>query len=683
MRCTFTDSRFRVMFLVVMTFVWSGIGSSQEGKKSNLDGGKSDKPLVGEGVFETTNVWAIHLALDGKEWEAMQPRGRGGFPGFGPPQPQQSNPDGRELHRNKFGQDLPWVAGALEVDGRTFPNVAIRFKGNGTIMDASRTVKKSVKVDLDRRGETATWRGIKTLNIHCGVTDPSKLRETLSYDLYRAAGVPAPKTAFAEVFLTVPGQFDRQLIGLYTLIEDVNKPFLRDRFGTDKGLLMKPEGTRELDYRGDDWERYRANLDLNRDAKDDEIRRLLNLSRLIHRADVEQFRNEIGSYLDLDAFLKFLAATAFIVNPDSAFALGHNYYLYLHPKTDRLHFIPWDVDRALANFPIFGSAEQQMDLSLHHPYGGTNKLVERLLAIPEVREKYDALLRELAAGVFSREALQKRLTVLEEASRPLLDRDKEAAAKRKESTAGGFGPPMMFAAPPPLATFIEKRSVSVAAQLAGKSKGHIPGGFGPGQFKPGDMLGQPVLDLLDADKDQKLSKEEWLAAARKLHDDSRTEGQDWVDEKSLATTLNGMFPQPPGGGGGPSGPADQRPNPGGSRPNNEGPGAGGPPRPPGGFNPEAFRPGNMLASAIIRKADADKNGQLTEEELLKTAEVLFSEQDSSKSGLLERAGVAELFNQLAPPPPPPAGGPFGGPAGGPPGVGGPPRPVPPGVPPRS
>ena len=34
--------------------------------------------------------------------------------------------------------------------------------------------------------------------------------------------------------------------------------------------------------------------------------------------------------------------------------LGHNYYLYLHPTTNKLHFIPWDLDRAFANFGSCG-----------------------------------------------------------------------------------------------------------------------------------------------------------------------------------------------------------------------------------------------------------------------------------------------------------------------------------------
>lgn len=630
--------------------------------------------VVGEGVFDLTNVWDIHLTLTAKEYEGMQTLGRGGFPGFGPPTPPAANPEGRELHRNRFGVDLPWATGTVKVGDETFDNVAIRYKGNGTFLDAARTIKKSIKVDLDRLGGTKTFRGIKTLNIHCGVADPSKCRESLSYRLYRAAGVPAPKTALAEVRLTVPGKFENELLGVYTLVEDINKPFLRETFGTDKGLLMKPEGVRDLEYRGEDWGPYQGAFIPKGTAKPGEARRVIDLARLIHQGDDEHFRSQIESFLDIDAYLRFLAVTGFIVNPDSFFALGHNYYLYLHPETKKFHFIPWDVDRALANLPIFGSTDQQMDLSIVHPYSGSHKLTERLLAIPAMNEKYQSLLRELAGGVFSKENLLNEVSVLNDATRELIARDTQAATARKETAGPSFGPPMVNMKPPSLVTFVEKRTASIEAQLQGRSKGHIPAGFGPGNFKPGDMLAQPVLDKLDADKDEKLSRDEWLVAATKLLSDSDLDGKGWADEKSLAKTLNAMFPQPPAGagpGGGPpgggaappAGPPREGPAPngqpnGGPRPGGPG-GPGGPPG--GGFNPDMFRPGNILAGAIVRRADADKNGQLSKDELVGTAEKLFDAQDSSKSGQLDRAKVGEMFNQLAPPPPA-----FGPPGGGPP-----------------
>lgn len=446
-----------------------------------------DKSAPAAVVFESGKIWPVHLTLSAEEYAAIEPRRARGAPGFGPPPKAPEKPAGsdREAHRNNFGMDLPWGAGAITVGDKTFEKVGIRHKGNGTIFDTSRTIKKSFKIDLDRAGGDGRFGGSKTINLHCGVTDPTKLRETLAYELYRAAGVPAPRTSLAEVRLTVPGKYDKELLGLYTLVEEADKPFLKNRFGDDKGLLMKPEGLRDFTHLGDDWARYKPTYAPKRDATADETRRMIEFAKLVHLGDDAAFRKDISSYLDVDNYLRFLATTAFAANTDSFFGLGHNYHMYLHPKTNKIHFIPWDVDRAFANF---GNANQNMDLSLTHPYAGTHRLTERLLATPEISAAYQKLLKDLVAGPFAKERFLKELDALEKVVKEPREREAKAAANRREG-GGGFGPPGgMFGVPPELAAFIKTRTESVTAQLDGKSKGFIPTGFGgfgrPGGFRP-------------------------------------------------------------------------------------------------------------------------------------------------------------------------------------------------------
>ena len=76
----------------------------------------------------------------------------------------------------------------------------------------------------------------------------------LAFALFREAGLPAPRTALAEVTLTVPGSHDKAYLGLYTLVEPMDRAFLKHRFQTDKGLLVRPQGLRGLDFLGDDWD---------------------------------------------------------------------------------------------------------------------------------------------------------------------------------------------------------------------------------------------------------------------------------------------------------------------------------------------------------------------------------------------------------------------------------------------
>ena len=154
--------------------------------------------------------------------------------------------------------------------------------------------------------------------------------------------------------LTVPGKFDKEHVGLYTLIEAVDKNFLKLHFKNNAGLLMKPERIPGLVYLGEDWARYKDTYLPKREATKDEIKRVIDFTRLVNAAPDAQFNEEIASYLDVDAFLKFMAVTAIIANLDS-FHGGHNYCLYLHPETNKFHFIPWDLDLALGGFPMLGA----------------------------------------------------------------------------------------------------------------------------------------------------------------------------------------------------------------------------------------------------------------------------------------------------------------------------------------
>lgn len=502
----------RMVGLVMLTAAGPALAQEPKPKASPTDR-----------VFGFTNIWQMHLELSAKDFAGLEPVGGGfRFGQFGGPRKDPPSADpAADVHKGgSFGLEFPWVRGTLTTDGKTNQNVGFRYKGGGSYALGANRLKRNLKVDFDRHDPKQRFHGLKSINLNAGAMDPAGVREALAFAVFREAGIPTPRTAYAEVTLTVPGKYDRELVGTYTLIEEVDKDFLKRQFKSAKGLLMKPEvrpGFRggPLTYQGEDWEPYKAALKPKDEPTKEQAARVIAFIKLVDRGTDEQFRREVGNYLDLDQFFRFLAVTTLLSNLDSFFTGGHNAYVYLEPKSNKLVFLPWDLDLAFGTFFLLGSPDQQSDLSVMHPYSGEHKLVDRLLAVPELADRYKKVVRELTTTVFTKEKLAAQLTELEKATKDARAREAKASTARKESTGFGFGRPGPGIQPPDLRAWVDKRLTSVNAQLDGKSKGTIPAGFGFGQppgggrgGRLGEVLPAPARDALRLTPEQRTKFDE-------------------------------------------------------------------------------------------------------------------------------------------------------------------------------
>jgi hypothetical protein len=280
--------------------------------------------------------------------------------------------------------------------------------------------------------------------------------------------------------------------------------------------------------------------------------------------------------------------------------------------------MPWDLDRSFANLPVFGSNNMQMNLSMTHPYAGPHRLTDRLMAMPQIADRYQNLMRELSATCFAKDRVLQEIHNIEATIKEARGRDQKAAKDRKE-TPGAFGPLAAFGPPPTLEKFVEKRVKSLTEQLAGKTKGHLPsGGFGPGaMMKLGDFMVGPMMDSFDTDKDDMISKEEWIAIVKRLESVCPKDANGRINEKAVGEGLNAMFPKSPEGT----------------------------PPPPPGFSPTAF-----MAAPIIRRSGPDKDGTVSIEQMMSAAEKIFAEFDKAKTGKLEEPVFADMLTAIFPVP---------------------------------
>lgn len=425
-----------------------------------------------------------------------------------------------------MGLDFPTVVADLEFEGTRYPSVAVRYKGNGTFMESRASVKRSLKLDLNDGFPGRDLAGVVKLNFHNNVTDVSWMNEVLAHRLYREAGVPAPRSAYARLYVTVPGVHDRKYFGLYSMVENVDNRWASDRFGTRKGAIFKPVTRQLFEYLGGDWAAYRQIYDPKTPVSDEETGRVIAFSKLVSEAEDVEFAARLPEYLDLEQFARYMAVTVYLSTMDSLLGVGQNYYVYLHPKTHRFQFVPWDLDHAFGQFPLMGSQEQRENLSLLHPWQGSNRFLERVFGARAFREIYLARFRELSETLFVPERFERQVDAIAAAVRPAVEEEsKERLARFDAAVAGRFlggrafrggfdgpsgarpdstgrrreglpeGPsggagfegresarfgPLRGTDPnsKPIKGFVTARSASVADQLAGRSEGVRLGGLG-------------------------------------------------------------------------------------------------------------------------------------------------------------------------------------------------------------
>lgn len=529
------------------------------------------------------------------------PRGPGapGAPGGPVPGLNLQGPEGkRNGIASVLGIEFEYVRADLEFEGRRLDNVAVRFKGNGTFLESRGSLKRSLKIDLNRFVKGRKLAGVSKLNLQNNVTDATCMNEVLSYRLYRDAGVPSPRTAYARVWVTVPGKQDRTYLGLYSLSENVDNNFARDRFGTRKGAIFKPVTPELFADLGDDWAKYQQTYDPKTEVSPEETGRVIELCRLVSHADDAEFAARVFDYFDLDQVARYLAVLVWQCDLDSILGPGQNFYLYLHPQTRKFQFLPWDQDHSWGQFPMTGTPEQRENLSLLKPWQGERRFLDRLFKVDAFKQRYLARMEEFSRTTFLPERFHQQLDEIAAVIRPAIQEESAAkverfdlavAGKVGQGGRGGFG----FGQPTqPLRPFVTIRARSVRDQLDGTSPGQTLGGFGFGFGGPGG---------------------------------------------------------PGGPGGGPGGPAGRSGGPGG--PSGFGPGG------PGGFGP-----GTFLGPGFMNGLKGGPGDEITREEFTRGFARWFEAWNTDRTGVLTdeqlRAGIDQDLSPFRGGPP---GGPAFGP----------------------
>ncbi|MGJ5820536.1 CotH kinase family protein [Paludibaculum fermentans] len=281
------------------------------------------------------------------------------------------SPEDWALLKQNYTEDTNYRA-SMSWSGITVPDVAVRSRGA-----TSRSgVKPSLKISIDKYVDGARFLLQKSLVLLNMIQDPPMLRDYLSMQMFRRAGVPAPRSAYARV--NVNGEFQ----GLYLLVEDIDTPFLARNFYTNTGWLYEYNLNNIYHFEdlGDDPAAYSPDpFELKTNKKTPNTAELISFIKAVNSTTPETFVDEIAGHLDINRLLRHLAVETYLGEIDGIAGVvgSNNFYLYQAGAGAPFEFIPWDKSAAL-NYWDEGIWERLDE----------NVILHTALQVPELKQRY-------------------------------------------------------------------------------------------------------------------------------------------------------------------------------------------------------------------------------------------------------------------------------------------------------
>lgn len=286
------------------------------------------------------------------------------------------------------------VPATVTVDGKAYRNVGVHFRGNSSF-GVGNGYKRSLNLKFDFVDEDQQIGGYRTLNLLNANSDPTMMRTVLSLHIARQY-IPAPKANFIRVVI------NGENWGVYSSAQQFDKTFLEENFRTSKGTRWKvPQGGGSslggFTYAGDSPDSYRNTFQIKSKDEPAAWRALIRLARVLQETPPEQLETALAPLLDVDGYLRFLALDNVMAGGDGFYSRAADYSLYLDPD-GRFHFTFHDANEMFSTGGGRGgpgSGGVLLDPLFAQGDGG-KPIISKVLAVPALRAKYLAYVREIA-----------------------------------------------------------------------------------------------------------------------------------------------------------------------------------------------------------------------------------------------------------------------------------------------
>ncbi len=370
------------ILLLLMPLGIGCLGQSQ----TQVVNAKPNKPNYAL-VFPQNRVNTLEITMTKSDWDSINVDmknkfgnefGKGGrFPGAGMmskegqkksmPNTQQGFPPRMVGQQGEggvqFGSGEPnYRAVTLKFNGKVWTKVGFRLKGNSTLMMSwgQGLYKLPFRLSFDEfekqfpEVKNQHFYGFKELSMAPGANDNSLIREKVTADIFREAGIPAAQTAFYKVYIDF-GE-GRKYCGVYTMVEVIDDTMIKTQFGDKlEGNIYKPEST---------FQRFNAKQfekkNNKKQADYSDVKAFIKaLNDSIRTTQPAQWRANLESTFNVQHFLKYLAVNNVVTNWDTYGGMAHNFYLYNSPSK-KLTWIPWDNNEAMSTRGLGGGMHPPM-----------------------------------------------------------------------------------------------------------------------------------------------------------------------------------------------------------------------------------------------------------------------------------------------------------------------------------
>lgn len=342
-----------------------------------LCAGSAAAELTFDELYDPTRLTEIQITLAPADWDAVRSQSR-----------SIATAMAKERHPDSMESPFDYVKGDIVINGQTFKDVGVRKKGFIGSLDRHRP---SLKISFDKYVKKRTVGGQEKLTLNNNKQDPSAMSQAIAYQVFRDAGIAAPRMNFAHV--TVNGTD----LGIYSNVEGVDEAFVARNFKGAPGSLY--EGT-VTDFVPGWAHKFETKLGRKGDYADVEA-----VIRALQARD-DQLLAELGKVLDLDQFYDFWVVETLLNHWDGYNGNRNNFFVYRPAGSSRFTFVPWGADSIAMKNPFW---QFQPPASVY----ASSLLSRRLYDHPEGRKRYFTTLQAVMDRVWDEQKLLARVDQIE------------------------------------------------------------------------------------------------------------------------------------------------------------------------------------------------------------------------------------------------------------------------------